>query len=205
MVNFDLTPFHFTYPPHVRFSVGIHPWSITENWQETFALVEAEAEGSEMWAIGECGLDKVSGGDFFTQMEVFKAHIQLSESLQKPLIIHCVKAHNEMVSLRQQLEAACKKEGREPQSWVIHGFRGKPELAKQLMAKGIMLSFGHQYNVETLRFVFATGHPFFLETDDLDLSVRQIYEQVAHHLDVDVARLETLCDPLQTVFHRTAF
>ena len=84
--------------------------------------------------------------------------------------------------------------------WIIHGFRGKLEQAKQLMAKGFCFSFGHQYHVETLRFFFTSSHPFFLETDDSRLSIRQIYEQVALHLGVDVCHLESLCDPRQTIF-----
>ena len=73
------------------------------------------------------------------------------------------------------------------------------------MAKGLFLSFGHRYQIETLRFVFTSSRPFFLETDDSPLSFRQIYEQVARHLDVDVCLLESLCDPRKDVFRQMAF
>ena len=195
-----------SYPEHVRLSVGLHPWNVTETWQETMAPIRQAASRADVWAIGECGLDKVHGDPHPLQMEVqmaaFRAQIAIAEEVRKPMVIHCVRAFDELLMLRRELEAVCKREDREPQQWVIHGFRGKPEQAKQMMAKGLSLSFGHHYNVETLRWVFTSSRPFYLETDDLHLSVRQIYEQAARHLGVDVARLSHLCDPRTTLFSR---
>lgn len=205
LLNVDMDKRLDDYPHQVKLSVGIHPWKVNDGWEKTFENVSNVARKDEVWAIGECGLDKVRGEAFSRQMEAFKAHIHLSESVEKPLIIHCVKAVDEVLALRHALNLRCKKTAKEPQPWVIHGFRGKPKQAKQLMTKGLLLSFGHQYNIETLREVFTSCRPFFLETDDLPLSVRQIYAQVAHHLDVDVGRIEHLCDPLQTIFRQRAF
>ena len=205
LLNADMDKRWEHYPHQVKLSVGIHPWKVNGGWEEAFENVSNEARKDEVWAIGECGLDKVRGEALSLQMEAFKAHIRLSESVGKPLIVHCVKAVDELLALRHALHLSCKKAAKEPQPWVIHGFRGKLEQAKQLMTKGLLLSFGHQYHIETLREVFTSCRPFFLETDDLPLSVRQIYAQAAHHLGVDVARLEHLCDPLQTIFHQKAF
>jgi TatD DNase family protein len=200
LLNVDTANLLSSYPEHVRLSIGLHPWKVTKAWEEPFDAVRTAAKREDVWAIGECGLDKVQGEDLSLQMDAFRAHIALAEEVQKPMVIHCVRAFDELLMLRRELETSCKKEGREPQPWVIHGFRGKPEQAKQLMAKGMLLSFGHQYNLETLRSVFISSRSFYLETDDLHFSVRQIYEQVAHHLDVDVARLVPLCDPRRNLF-----
>ena len=202
LLNVDVADLLPTYPEGVRLSIGLHPWKVTESWQETVALMREVTKREDVWAIGECGLDKVKGGALPVQMEAFRAQIALAEEVQKPMVIHCVRAFDELLMLRRELESSCRQEGRVAQPWVIHGFRGKPEQAKQLMTKGMLLSFGHQYNLDTLRVVFTSSRPFFLETDDLRLSVRQIYEQVAHHLDVDVAHLSRLCDPRQTLFSR---
>lgn len=214
LLNADVADLQPAYPEHVKLSVGLHPWKVAETWPDEVALIRAAVKRADVWAIGECGLDKAHGASLPLQMEAFRAHIALAEEVQKPLLVHCVRAFDELLMLRRELEASCKKEGGEPQPWVIHGFRGKPEQAKQLMAKGLLLSFGHHYNVETLRWVYGCSglsglstpshefNPFFLETDDLHLSVRQVYEQAAHHLGVDVARLCRLCDPLQTLFSR---
>jgi TatD DNase family protein len=209
LLNVDTKDLLPSYPEHVRLSIGVHPWKVKEDWQDALASVRQAAMREDVWAIGECGLDKLHGEALSLQMEAFRAHIAIAEEVQKPMVVHCVRAFDELLMLRRELEASCKHESengggnvKHPQPWVIHGFRGKPEQAKQLMTKGMLLSFGHQYNLETLRFVFISSRPFYLETDDLHLSVRQIYGQVAHHLDVDVVRLSHLCDPRTTLFSR---
>lgn len=167
-------------------SIGLHPWHVDKDWQEKVDMVRSKAQADNVWAIGECGLDKVRGGDLSTQIQAFSAQLQIARELHKPVIVHCVKAYDEL------LHAITNDD-----HIIIHGFRGKWQQAKQIIAKGALLSFGNQYNLETLRFVYSSNTPFFLETDDLRLSVRQIYEQVGHHLDVDVSHLVRLCDPRQ--------
>ncbi len=173
-------------PADAPCSVGLHPWHVGEDWQEKVALVRQSARSENVWAIGECGLDKVRGGDFGLQKEAFKEQLVIAREVGKPVIVHCVKAFDELLSMAGKDDRI-----------VVHGFRGKWQQAKQMIAKGIMLSFGNQYNEETLRFVYSSNTPFFLETDDLRLSVRQIYEQVGRHLGVDACRLARLCDPRQ--------
>ena len=121
------------------YSVGIHPW-----WTADAAWEDLK-EGFYLWAqhpqvvrIGECGLDKLKGGALDLQEQVFLKHVALSENLQKPLTIHCVKAFDRLLSLYKQL--------RPKQRWTIHGFRGKPEQAQQLLTAGFDLSFGEHYN-----------------------------------------------------------
>lgn len=194
------------YPEGVHLSVGLHPWKVDASWREKMTRIRVEAERADVWAIGECGLDKVRGVALPVQVEAFRAQIAIAEEVGKPVVVHCVKAFDELLSLRREVVAACRAKGSVfPQPWIIHGFRGNPEQAKQLIAKGLFLSFGHRYQIETLRFVFTSSRPFFLETDDSPLSVRQIYEQVARHLDVDVCLLESLCDPRKDVFRQMAF
>ena len=121
------------------YSVGIHPWWTAETaWEDL-------QEGFYFWAahpqvvrIGECGLDKLKGATIDVQEQAFLMHVKLSEQLQKPLIIHCVKAFDRLLALHKQL--------RPTQRWAIHGFRGKPEQAQQLLASGFDISFGEHYN-----------------------------------------------------------
>ena len=214
LLNVDTVELLPSYPEQVRLSVGLHPWKVDAGWQEAVDSIRQEAMREDVWAIGECGLDRVRGAALPLQAEAFRAQMAIAEEVRKPMVIHCVRALDELLALRREVAEQCRRRGEEPQLWVVHGFRGKPEQAKQLMAKGMLLSFGHRYNVETLRSVFASFqervtkdapsclNPFFLETDDLHLSVRQIYEQVARHLGVDVSLLVPLCDPRQTLFAR---
>lgn len=192
-------------PPSCALSVGLHPWAVDSSWVEKVEQVRSAVCRREVWAIGECGLDKMRGVALELQIEAFRAQTDIADRVGKPVIVHCVRAFGNLLTLRGEYVAHCAEMGREPQPWVVHGFRGKPELAKQLMAKGMLLSFGHRYNVETLRLVFTSGCPFFLETDDSHLPIGQIYAAAARHLGVGSDCLDLLCDPRQTIFRHPAF
>lgn len=58
-------------------------------------------------AIGEAGLDKLASADILLQKEVLIRQILLSESVGKPLVIHCVKAFNELIELKSGIGRRC--------------------------------------------------------------------------------------------------
>jgi TatD DNase family protein len=151
------------------FSLGFHPWKADEFTIKAFAILENWAKDSRCFAIGECGLDKNSEVSLAQQMFVFEKQIELAERMQKPLIIHCVDCFNEL--------AALKRKWKPEQLWIIHGFRGKPQLAIQALKLGCALSFGEHFNAESVR-----ATPFdklFVETDDSLLSIDQIYALIS--------------------------
>lgn len=155
-------------------SIGLHPWYVDNDWREKIDILRSEAASPSVCVIGECGIDKCVGNDYTRQIEAFRAQVRISEELGKPMIIHCVKAFDDLFAIHKELKPQ--------QKWLIHGFRGKPELARQIMAKGMFVSFGHHYNINSLVFVASNYRNLYLETDDCGLSIRQIYEQVCHHL-----------------------
>ncbi len=138
------------------YSVGIHPWNYHRVTPASLRLLRALAAEPQILAIGECGLDTIcnSGhaierGMSSSRSEIIQAqttllryHYTLSETLRKPLILHIVKAFPEIIAL--------KKQWRPTQPWIIHGFRGKPQLARELLAHGFHLSFGKKYNPASL-------------------------------------------------------
>lgn len=98
------------------FSAGIHPWYVDEdNWEKQWEALKKTILNENCKAIGECGMDRNISLDFQMQQYIFKQHIELSETIKKPLIIHCVKAYAEVVALRKQY--------RPKQQWILHGFR----------------------------------------------------------------------------------
>lgn len=111
------------------YSVGWHPW-----WaQPDMEWVERMAQMPQVVMIGECGLDKRrSPLPFSEQIELTRQHALLAERLHKPLILHVVAAWAEIIALRREL--------RPEQPWIIHGFRGKPQLAQQLVRAGFYIS-----------------------------------------------------------------
>lgn len=154
------------FMPSQRYSIGIHPWDTTaEITPEEWARLESLAAMPEVVAIGECGIDLTPhGGPLFRQILVFKRHVELSESLRKPLVIHDVKGHDIIAGARRDLAPT--------QPWVIHGFRRKPEVAEMLLRAGCYLSFGEQFNADTLR---ATPEDRVLaETDESPLDITEV-------------------------------
>jgi TatD DNase family protein len=130
-------------------------------------------------AVGEAGLDKVCTTDFVLQQTVFSAHIQLANELQKPLIVHCVRAHAEAIQLLEKNKVKVPV--------LFHGFTKSKELALQLMAQGYYLSFGHGLMKNNLRAVFAALplDQLLLETDNSSASIEEIYTLAAKAFQID--------------------
>lgn len=156
-------------------SYGIHPWYI-ENEQEQFAVLSEVAGLPGTVAIGEAGLDKSAGPEMTKQTEVFRKQAVIAEKEGKPLIIHCVKAWEELLKIKKEVSP------RVP--WIIHGFRGNAQLAGQLIKQGFCLSFGEKFNPEALR----TAWPYnvLTETDDSFISIQNVYKQLAGSLPVSL-------------------
>ncbi|KAF5030411.1 D-aminoacyl-tRNA deacylase [anaerobic digester metagenome] len=127
-------------------------------------------------AIGETGLDKLKGPSFDVQIPVFKEHIVLSEKLGKPLIIHCVKAWEELLRVRDEANPA--------QPWILHGYRGKPELSKRLVREGFFFSVGDDINVESMELI--PIERLFCETDEDFMDIRDVYTQAAQAMNMEL-------------------
>ena len=170
--------------PNQKYSIGIHPCFISEKTLESeLETMKAIAKNENIVAIGEIGLDRNSETNLELQKEVFLKQLKIAEELDKPIIIHCVKCFSEILEL--------KKDSTVP--WIIHGFRGKPELASQLIKKGIFLSFGAAILnppptlLSTL--IEVPTDKIFLETDDSTADIKLIYKKVAEIKKIPVASL----------------
>ena len=169
--------------PDTYFSAGIHPWDISSAETATrIGQLAQIASSPRLLAIGECGLDKLSGSPMNIQEEIFKQQIEISEYNKKPMIIHCVKAFNELIRLREESNAR--------QTWIVHGFRGKPQLATSLMQHGIKLSIGLKFNPAITDAIQPSQ--LLLETDDSRCDIETIYRQAAKTWHIAEEHLITL-------------
>lgn len=152
------------------YSLGIHPWKIyPELLSEHLRFIEENASFNSVKAVGECGLDKLCDTPWDLQVRAFAGQIAVSEKCGKPLIIHCVKAFDELLALKKDLNPH--------QAWIIHGFRGKPEQMRQLINHGLFLSFGMRFNENSLREI--PSEKLFMETDESTTPIKEIYQKVA--------------------------
>lgn len=162
------------------FSAGLHPWQADSRWEELTELrLRPLLALPQVLAVGEAGLDRLRGGDMALQQLAFERQIRLSEEFSKPLVIHCVKAFDLLLSLHRRL--------RPQMPWVVHGFRGKPEQASQLLHRGICLSFGARYQEEALR--FCPSDRLFIETDESRTGIGDLYLRAAALRGESVERL----------------
>lgn len=146
-------------------SIGLHPWLTADMSAEAVAAalaqVELKAADRRVVAIGEAGIDNRRGAALPEQERIFLEHVRISEAVAKPLIIHAVGTLQRLIELR----LAC----RPTQPWLVHGYRGKAQMARQLVAHGFELSFGEHFNAEALAATPAAVR--HAETDDSALTI----------------------------------
>lgn len=180
-------------------SFAIHPWDADKEKATTFDEFRSKykAQFAEAEIIGECGLDKACNADWDRQQQLFHWHIAIASEQRKPMVIHCVRAYNELMALRRDNNGGI---------WVVHGFTGTLQLAQQLHRHGIITSFGaaildpRRVKVrETLRLL---PHPFLLETDDNPCGIETIYNEAAQIRKTSINQLaETIKKTYDTLLN----
>lgn len=149
------------------FSIGIHPWFIPADVEHALDEVSRQAVEENCVGIGEIGLDKCSETEWEIQKDVFGRQLLLADQLKMPIVVHCVKAWSELLHSLKMVDVV----------GVVHGFRGKPELARQLLDSGLYLSFGFRYNPDSL--VLCPSDRMFFETDEDSRPVELLYQEAA--------------------------
>ena len=181
------------YTPHIKAcSIGIHPWHISPDWQDQMDRIRNLASAPNVYMIGECGLDNVRLTASTEEQEtVFRHHIDISEQARKPLIIHCVKSIDRLIAIKKQIQPR--------QTWILHGFRGKPQQAAQLLAQGIELSFGPHFNDKSLLAAYQQ-HCLWFETDDSTSTIAEVYDQASQSLGTSIESLKNLIAQKARIF-----
>jgi TatD DNase family protein len=167
-----------------NYSIGLHPWYITaDSWLLQMEDLLQYSSNKNILAIGECGLDKVCATDFTLQQNVFAQQISIANTINKPLIIHCVKAFEEVQQLLQQHKVQVPV--------IFHGFNKSKTLALQLADKGYYLSFGKALQLPAMQHVLASlpQQQIFIETDAADIGIENMYTLAAKALQIDTNTL----------------
>lgn len=170
------------------YSIGIHPLFIDENrLEDDFKTVDEKAALAECLAVGECGLDKRSETPFEIQQSVFERQLLLAEKHQKPVVIHCVAAFQELIAIKKKLKISVPI--------IIHGFSKNEQLARQLIEAGCYVSFGKNLlrNPE-LESVFNSipNDKFFLETDTIEEGIQEVYALASKYKKLELSELQEI-------------
>lgn len=172
----------------VVYTYGIHPWFLDENnYNQLILSVENAITHPDVIAVGEAGFDRLRGPSIVLQRTVFEQQIAISEDIGKPMIIHCVRAWDELLEVEKKLKPKMP--------WLVHGFRGNVELATQLLSKGMYLSLWFDFVLRPESCYLLRHLPInriFLETDGADVDIRIIYDKVASDLNMSVDELKSI-------------
>ena len=130
------------YPGYAYPMIGLHPEEVKADWKDVlkemrtlltspkgrnYDSLPLEEGWEEVLAIGEVGLDYYWSREFEKeQLEAFEEQVKWSVETRLPLMIHCRKAQNEMVSL-------LKKYKEDLPGGVFHCFTGNEREAEELL------------------------------------------------------------------------
>lgn len=137
-------------------------------------------EGEISLGGDEYGMDRRWPTSPEEQEAEFRRRIQESERQGRHLTVHCVRALDDILRIRRETHP------RMP--WMLHGFRGKPQQLRSLLAAGMYVSFGPRHNTDSL--LLCPADRLCIETDDTPGPVRRLYEQIARLRGVGCRELQ---------------
>ncbi len=167
------------------FSAGIHPWHATKfTIVEVSSMLEKLEKDKGLIAIGETGLDRFCKVDFQQQKLIFELHLEFAEKYRKPIIIHAVKTLNDLIIYLKRAKVP----------FIFHGYQGSTDITKQLINFGCYFSLGKSVLSITPRFLEAIQiippKSLFLETDDSNTDIREIYLEVSKIRGISLEELK---------------
>lgn len=122
--------------PNVYAVVGIQPNYVAQMKPGDWELIESLSTAHKVVGIGETGLDRYwDHAPIELQRDYFRKHIQLSQKLDLPFVIHCREAEADVVELLHQEAKGAPLKG------LMHSFCGSPETAVACLELGLHISF----------------------------------------------------------------
>lgn len=115
-------------------AVGVQPNLVAQANPGDMTRIAALAEGQEVVALGETGLDRHwDHTPFAMQQEWFGRHLTLAVERDLPVVIHCRDCERDVVDQLERFGG--------PVRGVIHSFTGNWHDAQAFLALGLYLSF----------------------------------------------------------------
>ncbi|WP_404297630.1 TatD family hydrolase [Halomonas sp.] len=156
----------------VSVCLGLHPYFVDQHREgDLEALGRALAKhageaGPRIVAVGECGIDARFPETLEAQWELFDAQLRLAKEHELPVVIHCVRANDQVAKWLSQLALPC--------GGLIHAFAGSPEQAQRFIDLGLVVGLGgavtHERAKRLRRAVAALPDDgYVLETDSPDM------------------------------------
>jgi TatD DNase family protein len=117
-------------------TMGLHPCSVTKEFQRELYIVEDWLSKRKFAAIGEMGTDLYWDKTFWEeQQEAFKIQISWAKKYKLPVIIHCRETIDQTIELVEQLQDGSL-------TGVFHCFKGNLEQATRITKLNFYLGIG---------------------------------------------------------------
>ncbi|MDN4165839.1 TatD family hydrolase [Cytophagales bacterium LB-30] len=187
-------------PRNSYYSLGIHPWYLPQSLDQAMKSLREECQNPFCLAIGEAGLDRLCASPWDAQQRAFRLQVQMAAELGHPLIIHSVRAGEELIKILQEEKFTGTA--------IMHGFNQKLSLGQRYLDAGLILSFGAALlradsNATAMLKTLGPKQVFFLETDDSTVSIESVYHATCAHLGVSMETLTTtIFNHFTTLFSR---
>lgn len=163
-------------PKHF-YSAGLHPWYADKlSTAELSRVLDLHGSSSNLIALGETGLDKVCMIPIQLQQDIFELQLKKAVILSKPVIIHCVKAWEEMLEITNHYQVPM----------ILHGYNGSDQLTGNLVKRGFFFSIGpmilnpNSRIGQTIQQIPLSS--IFCETDESDQPIQSVYDAVSGYL-----------------------
>ena len=125
-------------------AIAVHPNHTADTTEEDWQIIAEFARRDEVLAIGETGLDRYwDDAPIEVQIDMFHRHIELSQETDKPILIHCRDAWDDLLPILRQ---AGKLRG------VIHAFSGNVEQMFACVELGLYVSFAGSVTYRNAKF-----------------------------------------------------
>lgn len=171
------------------YSIGLHPLHINGKTFSTFEkTISDNINNPQIIALGESGLDRRYSTDIQLQMTVLEKHSLISERNEMPVIIHCVRSYNDLISVRNSANA------RMP--WILHAYYGNIQTTAQLLKHNIYFSFGKNLIHPTDKLIEVINliplDRVFFENDEDDLEIETAYDNYSRITGTDISLLKNI-------------
>lgn len=179
-------------------SLGIHPLQANGDTEIRLEAIRKAALEKKIVAVGESGLDRNVTVSMEIQMALFQRQAEIASAFDLPLIVHGVRAIPEIITVYNRCRFF--------RNWIIHGFNNRKEILVDLLRHDFYISAGRQVmNSESNIYRLLPEIPddrLFIETDDSDFSIEEIYRVVAERKNVSVEKLQGMVKlNFERVFH----
>ena len=177
------------FPKNTTLSIGWHPWFIEPfDLQQIKNRIEEVAALQNVIALGECGLDRSIKIPIEKQSEVFRLHLSIARMVEKPLIIHCVRAYSDLLEILKKEKYLGK--------FILHNFNGNQKQIESFLKFDVFFSISKQQMIRSQKIIksliYIPKERFFLETDDSIFTIQETYSLASDLLNIPINDLESL-------------